>query len=123
MYIACVILYCVTDMNTLTMSLYNRCLVTIIKNDVEVDFLPKPLLEDIKLLHSLHQKWTNKWKCYDRYCITEDELNEITYDTRRCADCYYTCGSRKIYCDFHHLVRDYLSDKIMEFWCYWETNN
>ena len=38
------------------MSLYNRCLVTIIKNDVEVDFLPKPLLEDIKLLHSLHQK-------------------------------------------------------------------
>ena len=58
------------------------------------------------------------------YGSTIDELNEITYDTRRCTDCYYTCDSCKICCDFHQLVRNYLSDKLYEFWwSYWETNN
>ena len=106
------------------MSLYNRCLVTIIKNYVEVDFLPKPLLEDIKLLHSLHQKWTNKWKCYKMYSSTLDELIEILQDTKRCADCDYTWDSWPTYCDFHQLVTDYLRHKRHELLkIIWQTNN
>ena len=110
------------------MSLYNRCLLTIIKNNVEVDFLPKPLLEDIKLLHSLHQKWTNKLNLDIMYWSTFNELIEILQDTKICADCDYDWDSLPTtYCDFHQLVTDYLRhkcDKLLErsreiAWAYW----
>ena len=119
------------------MSLYNRCLLTIIKNDVEVDFLPKPLLEDIKLLHSLHQKWTNKLNLNIMYWSTFNELIEILEDTKRCADCDYASEKKNpicvfiwkkkyptTYCDFHQLVTDYLRHKRRELLkIIWETNN
>ena len=113
-------------MNTpISISLYKLCLLTIIKNDVEVDFLPKHLLEDIKLLHSLHQKWTNKLNLDIMYWSTFNELIEILQDTKICADCDYDWDSwPTTYCDFHQLVTDYLRHKRRELLkIIWETNN
>ena len=58
------------------------------------------------------------------YGSTIDELNEITYDTRRCTNCYFTWDSWPTYCDFHQLVTDYLRHKRRELLkIIWETNN
>ena len=69
------------------MSLYNRCLVTIIKNDVEVDFLPKPLLEDIKLLQSLNASWNKRKLSYNQYFLSLAGLAELTWETNTCCEC------------------------------------
>ena len=109
-------------MNT-PLSLYNKSLLTVINiENLAVNNLPKPILYEIGVIQSLHQKWTNKCIYYDMYWSTRDELDEIRDDTRRCADCDWLN-----YCDFHQLVTDYLRhkcDKLLErsreiAWAYW----
>ena len=109
-------------MNT-PLSLYNKSLLTVINiENLAVNNLPKPILYEIGVIQSLHQKWTNKCIYYDMYLSTRDELDEIRDDTRRCADCDWLN-----YCDFHQLVTDYLRhkrDKLLErsreiAWVYW----
>ena len=106
-------------MNT-PLSLYNKSLLTVINiENLAVNNLPKPILYEIGVIQSLHQKWTNKCIYYDMYLSTRDELDEIRDDTRRCADCDWLN-----YCDFHQLVTDYLRHKRRELLkIIWETNN
>ena len=114
-----------TTLNT-PLSLYNKCLLTVINNEnLPVHVLPKHILDEIGVIQSLHQKLTNKCIYYDMHWSTRDELNEIRDAARRCADCDWIY--RYNYCDFHQLVTDYLRHKRDELlerseeiaWAYW----
>ena len=91
------------------MSLYNRCLLTIIKNDVEVDVLPNPLLEGIKQLQSLHQTLNLRKQIYNLYYNSLSYIGQLILECLTCVECEQNCHSPEEsgYCFTHSEMIDY----------------
>ena len=95
-------------MNT-PLSLYNKSLLTVINNEnLPINNLPKPILYDVGLLQSLHQKLNQRKQTYNLYYNSLSYIGELTWDCLTCEDCgySYTWPIETGYCFTHSQLID-----------------